>query len=142
MFSALMNWAKSKLFLGMVCILLVSLISYWFYVFREFANDDAFITYRHAQNLIRGRGFVFNPGERVLGTTAPLHGLVLGLLGLVNPDIPINAFYLSWASMIGICLSLVVIFRKLGYFSVGLVSSLMLIFTAALYSFSPWRLYF
>jgi hypothetical protein len=39
--------------------------------------DDFFITYRYAQNLTEGNGFVFNPGERVFGTTAPGMGLLL-----------------------------------------------------------------
>jgi arabinofuranosyltransferase len=41
--------------------------------------DDFFITYRYAQNLVQGNGLVFNPGERVFGTTAP--GLALLLAG-------------------------------------------------------------
>ena len=39
--------------------------------------DDAFITYRYAQNLAAGHGFVYNMGERVLGTTTPLFALLL-----------------------------------------------------------------
>lgn len=31
--------------------------------------DDAFISFRYAENLVRGRGLVFNPGERVEGYT-------------------------------------------------------------------------
>jgi arabinofuranosyltransferase len=31
--------------------------------------DDAFITFRYAENLVQGRGPVFNPGERVEGYT-------------------------------------------------------------------------
>ena len=34
--------------------------------------DDAFITFRYAQNLLSGQGLVFNPREQVLGTTTPL----------------------------------------------------------------------
>ena len=34
-------------------------------------TDDAYITYRYARNLADGAGFVYNPGERVLGTTPP-----------------------------------------------------------------------
>lgn len=59
-------------------------------------NDDSYITYRHAQNLVLGRGFVFNPGERLLGTTAPLHGLLLGLLGFIHSNFPL------WASVISL----------------------------------------
>ena len=42
--------------------------------------DDAFITFRYAQNLAGGHGFVYNPGapwEPVLGTTTPLYTLVV-----------------------------------------------------------------
>lgn len=42
--------------------------------------DDAYITFRYAENLARGLGFVYNPGERVLGTTTPLYCLWLALL--------------------------------------------------------------
>jgi len=34
-----------------------------------FAVDDAFISFRYAQNLMDGHGLVFNPGERVEGYT-------------------------------------------------------------------------
>ncbi len=37
--------------------------------------EDALIVLRYARNLAEGHGFVFNPGERVLGVTTPLHTL-------------------------------------------------------------------
>src|SRR5437868_13243574 len=39
--------------------------------------EDALISLRYAENLAAGRGFVFNPGEHVLGTTTPLFTLIL-----------------------------------------------------------------
>lgn len=42
--------------------------------------DDAFITFRYARNLLEGSGFVYNPGERVLGTTTPLYTLLMAAL--------------------------------------------------------------
>ncbi len=45
--------------------------------FAPASYDDGYITYRHADNLVHGRGFSFNPGEKVLGTSAPGYGLVL-----------------------------------------------------------------
>ena len=42
--------------------------------------DDAFITFRYARNLVAGSGFVFNPGQHVLGTTTPLYTVLLALL--------------------------------------------------------------
>jgi arabinofuranosyltransferase len=44
--------------------------------------DDAFITYRYAENFGAGHGLVYNAGadwEPVLGTTTPLYALLLGL---------------------------------------------------------------
>ncbi len=40
-------------------------------------TDDAYITYTYVRNLTSGLGFVYNPGERVLGTTTPLYTLLL-----------------------------------------------------------------
>lgn len=50
--------------------------------------DDPYITYRYASNLARGAGFVYNPGERVLSTTAPLYALALAGAGALGADIP------------------------------------------------------
>jgi arabinofuranosyltransferase len=49
--------------------------------------DDAYITFRYARNLAEGLGFVYNPGQPVLGTTTPLYTLWMSLawlLGLGN----------------------------------------------------------
>ena len=43
--------------------------------------DDAYITFRYARNIVAGLGPVYNPGERILGTTTPLYTAVLALLG-------------------------------------------------------------
>lgn len=40
-------------------------------------SDDAYISYRYAQNLARGHGLVFNPGERVEGYSNLLYVLLL-----------------------------------------------------------------
>jgi hypothetical protein len=51
----------------------------------RFVIDDAFISFRYAQNLVAGHGLVFNPGERVEGYSNLLYvlysalGLKLGL---------------------------------------------------------------
>ncbi|MCS6911199.1 MAG: hypothetical protein NZM11_11645, partial [Anaerolineales bacterium] len=46
--------------------------------------DDAYITFRYARNLIGGAGFVYNVGERVLGTTTPAYTLLLALGALIS----------------------------------------------------------
>lgn len=60
--------------------------------------DDAYITYRYALNLAQGQGFVYNRGEAVLGTTAPLYGLLLALLHVAGVDIPLAS---HWMSVLG-----------------------------------------
>jgi arabinofuranosyltransferase len=55
---------------------------------RGYLTDDTFIHLQYARHLAEGNGFVFNPGERVYGSTSPLwvallaDGLALGLDGL------------------------------------------------------------
>ncbi len=46
--------------------------------------DDAFITYRYAENLASGNGFVYNPGEQILGTSTPLYTLLLAAADLLG----------------------------------------------------------
>ncbi len=58
--------------------------------FRPF--DDTFITFRYALNLARGHGFVYNAGERVLGTTTPLWALLLAGFRSLGASIPAVAF--------------------------------------------------
>jgi hypothetical protein len=61
--------------------------------------DDPYVTYRYAQNLATGRGFVYNQGEYVLSTTTPLYTLLLAVVGVAGFDIP-------WASNAIGCVSL------------------------------------
>lgn len=51
--------------------------------------DDAYITFRYAENIASGQGFVYNPGEHVLGTTTPLYALLLaGITKLLHAPLP------------------------------------------------------
>lgn len=53
---------------------------------QRYANDDQFITYRYAENIAAGHGFVYNIGERVLGATTPLYTLLLAALKFIVPS--------------------------------------------------------
>ena len=73
--------------------------------------DDAYITFRYARNLVEGFGFVYNPGERVLGTTTPLYTLLLAGLALAtgSRDFPALALVvnaLSGAASVGLLYAL------------------------------------
>ena len=61
-----------------------------FHFLTRFTADDAFITFRYAANLAAGHGFVYNVGERVLGTTTPLFTWLLAVLALLRIP-PISA---------------------------------------------------
>jgi hypothetical protein len=70
-------------------IVLLAACAYWiaFRVYTGICLEDALITYRYAENLAGGFGFVFNQGERVLGTTTPLQALMLAGPGaLLGPE--------------------------------------------------------
>ena len=53
---------------------------------RAWMCDDAFIMMRSVDNLVAGRGFVFNADERVLGFTNPLWALVVAAVYSVLKD--------------------------------------------------------
>ncbi len=43
----------------------------------QFVNDDAFISFRYAKNLVNGLGLAYNPGERVEGFTNFLWTIII-----------------------------------------------------------------
>ncbi len=57
--------------------------------------DDALITFRYAENLAAGNGFVYNIGEQVCGTTTPLFTVLLGLLGAIGIPTSLAALCIS-----------------------------------------------
>ncbi|MEA3339987.1 MAG: hypothetical protein U9R15_08480 [Chloroflexota bacterium] len=63
--------------------------------------DDAYITFRYARNLVAGRGFVYNPGEWVLGTTTPLYTLLLAGLSLATGSRDFAALALAVNALAG-----------------------------------------
>ncbi len=95
--------------------------------FRGYVFEDAYITYRYAENLASGDGFVFNPGERVLGTTTPLFTLVLALAGLLGFDVPAAGTALSVASIAGVGLAGAWLLRRLGHPELGVVYALLVL---------------
>jgi arabinofuranosyltransferase len=72
--------------------------------FWGFSHDDAFITYRYANQWAHGNGLTFNTGEHVLGTSAAGYALLLGLLsrttGFAGLDVPAWGTILSLAAIL------------------------------------------
>lgn len=71
--------------------------------------DDAYITYRYADNLAQGNGFVYNLNERVLGTTTPLFTVILAGLDYVNID-PVSS-----SRLLSVLFELLLIFALFKY---------------------------
>jgi hypothetical protein len=83
-------------------------------------EDDAYITYRYADNLLNGQGLVYNPGQRVFGSSTPLY--VAWLAGMRSvaraaptPDLAVRANFIFYAlAIVGIFLLLTSLGLSLG----------------------------
>jgi len=73
--------------------------------------DDAFITYRYAANLAAGHGFVYQNGERVLGTTTPLFALLLAVPARAGVPPPTAAIALGILADLVTCVLVYRMFR-------------------------------
>ena len=115
------HWqASAGLALAAITLLgLVVLLSHW-------RNDDPYITFRYAQNLLSGRGFVYNAGERVLSTTAPLYAFWLAGLGIFWPDLPALGNALSALCLVLAALCLHMLSAGEGRVAVGMLAALLL----------------
>jgi hypothetical protein len=81
--------------------LLLAAVVITFLLFRSLRHDDAYITFQFARNVATGAGFVFNEGERVLGTSSPLSTLALSVVYAIGGDvIPSAAVLLGAAALV------------------------------------------
>jgi len=90
--------------------------------------DDAFITYRYADNLRRGLGLVYNSGEWVLGTTTPLYALLLAGLGLAVPDLQLLGHWLGVFFWVTASWAAIALLKQEGWPCAGLIAGLLLAF--------------
>ena len=74
-------------------------------------TDDAYITFRYVRNIASGHGFVYNIGERVLGTTTPLFTILLVPFAKIGLEPDAVAVAISVVLDLGLCLLLYRLFR-------------------------------
>lgn len=101
--------------------------------------DDAYITFRYSRNLLNGVGFVYNAGERVLGTTTPAYTVLLALAALAGgfTDFPKLAVAVNaGCDALTFCLLLRLGARLSGNRWVGLIAALLFTLDARLLDFS------
>ena len=112
----------------LICILLVVCRLLAAFILPTF--DDAYITFRYAFNLASGHGLVYNPGEKVMGTTAPLFAVLASIPHLLSISVP--RFFFVFNLLCDLA-SLYLIFR---YFFKGRTDGWFCLF-AALFAFDP-----
>ena len=91
--------------LGLFFILtLCAGIRIWFWHSTHLILEDSLITFRYAENIAAGNGFVYNVNEHVLGTTTPLWTLILAAAKWIGANL------LSISAMLGIIFDLTTCF--------------------------------
>lgn len=81
----------AKIIQGCLILLVVGCACFQFLYFAGFIVDDAYISFRYAENFAKGRGIVFNPGEYVEGYTNFLWVVILGGLYKLGFDPQVSA---------------------------------------------------
>lgn len=101
--------------------------------------DDAYITFRYAQNLLAGRGLIYNPGQAVLGTTTPLYALILAGLGALSggshAPFPLLAVLVNAVFDAATCWLLFRLGNQLGSPRAGVIAALV-------WAVAPWSVTF
>ncbi|MBI2845702.1 MAG: hypothetical protein HYX86_04045 [Chloroflexi bacterium] len=97
------------------------------YSFLDYPLDDAFITYRYAYNLGHGLGFVYNPGEKILSTTAPFYALLLAFLTPLSENIPRLSNILGTIALFGTGLATYLLARRHNQPLPGILAGLLVV---------------
>jgi hypothetical protein len=91
------------------------LVRYVLYLYTRFIVEDAYITFRFAEQIAAGNGFVHNTGERIYGTTTPFFTLLLAAWRIItNNDLATGAFILNLAASIAVLIFVWMALRELG----------------------------
>jgi hypothetical protein len=99
------------LYISLILIGVIFFAGLYDSISRAWTSDDAFISFRYAQNLVEGKGLVYNAGERVEGYSNFLWTLLVALgmelnldpidvtnaLGVISFALTVLTFiYISW----------------------------------------------
>jgi arabinofuranosyltransferase len=102
----------------------------------RFVQDDAFISFRYAANLIAGHGLVFNPGERVEGYTNFLWTALMAIPHALGID-PID--FVNLAGLITFPLGLAATYQlAASCFASAPLARIAVLLVGTNYSFAAW----
>jgi hypothetical protein len=85
-FPAKISRNKLGLYLSFVVIALIIFLGLFDAISKAWTGDDAFISFRYAENLVEGKGLVYNVGERVEGYTNFLWTILIAVGMKFNLD--------------------------------------------------------
>src|SRR5213593_1708886 len=93
-------------------LVLVGVEHYWL---SDLKFDDAFIHFRYAENIARGDGFVYNYGERILGSVAIPWNLMLAAIAALSPagTLPAAVSVLNYLGLLACAALLLVALQEL-----------------------------
>jgi len=80
-------------------------------LYTHYTYEDAFITFRFAQNLSNGLGFVYNANEHVYGTTTPFFAIIMAMWLKIFPNLIV--FGASMFGLLSGLISIVLVWRLL-----------------------------
>ena len=113
-------------------VAVVALAIFVLFPYRHFAGDDAYISFRFAQNLATAHGFSFNPDQPTYGSTSPLWVGLLAATGRAGFSIIDGGHLLDALSAL---LLIPVFFRLSGVY---IASLHMRVIASALLILDPW----
>jgi hypothetical protein len=106
---------EQAILLLLVCFFVAARVAWILYTHHTF--EDAFITFRYAENVARGNGYVYNIGEHVYGSTTPLFTFLLALWVLLFPgQIVIGAWFYN---LVTSTLAVVFLWKILGILEIS-----------------------
>ena len=135
-----LHWASNRrAMVSVVAVWCAAMIGTVSILLSGYAVDDAYITFQHAANLVTGRGFAFNGGDRLLSTTSPLHALLLALLAMLGGvgNIPQFALWFSALAMLALCVSVLLVAHHQQLMAAGIVCALLVVSQHWFYRFFP-----
>ncbi len=111
-----------------ILIILCAGIRVWFAVNTSYTADDAYITFRYAENLAAGKGFVYNPGDKILGTTSPSYTFLLSLFKRAGMNVRFSSLIINIVTDCANVLFIFLIGMRLLDLRLGFLIALVLVF--------------
>jgi hypothetical protein len=121
-YSLLTHWPTRVVVALLVALCAAASLLFMLY-FNGIGPDDPWITYRYAENIATGRGFVFNVGERVYGTSTPLYALLLAGARMIGLPVPQTSWVIGFMSMNASIIMIYFLARRLHGQTAGLAAA-------------------